>query len=143
MCFIKKVSLQENEYRKITEVLNKNLIVFKIINKTTTRLPFIIKRVSYYAPFYSYKYKKEKVNISPLDIAIKKEANDNIIINITKGFHSFRTLINLINSSIWINSCLWYKSFTIAKFIIPKGSTIVYNDSEIVSNQIIFIEELK
>lgn len=60
MCFIKKVSLQENEYRKITEVLNKNLIVFKIINKTTTRLPFIIKRVSYYVPFYSYKYKKKK-----------------------------------------------------------------------------------
>lgn len=143
MCFIKKVSLQENEYRKITEVLNKNLIVFKIINKTTTRLPFIIKRVSYYAPFYSYKYKKKKVNISPLDIAIKKEANDNIIINVTKGFHSFRTLNNLINSSIWINSYLWYKPFTIAKFIIPKGSTIVYNDSEIVSNQIIFIEELK
>lgn len=141
MCFIKKVSLQENEYRKITEVLNKNLIVFKIINKATTRLPFIIKRVSYYAPFYSYKYKKKKVNISPLDIAIKKEANDNIIINVTKGFHSFRTLNNLINSSIWINSYLWYKSFTIAKFIIPKGSTIVYNDSEIVSNQIIFIEE--
>ena len=27
--------------------------------------------------------------------------------------------------------------------IIPKGSTIIYNDSEIVSNQIIFIKELK
>ena len=142
MCFIKKVSLQENEYRKITEVLNKNLIVFKIINKTITRSPFIIKRVSYYAPFYFYKYKKKKVNISPLDIAIRKEAND-IIINVTKGFHSFRTLNNLINSSIWIDFYLWQKPFTIAKFIIPKSSIIVYNDSEIVSNQIIFIEELK
>ena len=36
--------------------------------------------------------------------------------------------------------CYEYKK---NRFIIPKGSTIVSNSSEIVSNQIIFIEELK
>lgn len=114
MCFIKKISLQEDEYKEITEVLNKDLIVFKIMNKVTTRFPFSIKRVSYYAPFYPYKYEKKKVNTSPLDIAIRKDVN-NIIINVDKGFHSFRTL----------------------------RGTVVINDTQIVSDKIIFIEELK
>lgn len=136
MCFIKKISLQEDEYKEITEVLNKDLIVFKVINKVTTRFPFSIKRVSYYAPFYHYKYKKKKVNTSPLDIAIRKEAN--IIINVDRGFHSFRTLRDLRESPMsLISDC------SIAKFIIPKGSTVIINDTQIVSDKIIFIEELK
>lgn len=57
-------------------------------------------------------------------------------LNVYNGFHSFLTLRDLVKSGLFI------KSYSIAKFIIPKGSTIVYNNSEIVSNQIIFIEEL-
>ena len=137
MCFIKKLSLREDEYKEITEVLNNDLIVFKIIDKVTTRFSFIIKRTSYYAPFYHYKYKKKKVNTSHLDIAIRKEANA-IIINVDSGFHSFRTLRDLKKSPMFS-----IPGYSIAKFIIPKGSTVIVSDTQIVSNQIIFIEELK
>lgn len=130
MCFIKKLSLREGEYKEITEVLDKDLIVFKVINKVTTRFSFITKRISYYASFHYYEYKKKKVNTSPLDIAIRKEAN--IIINVDRGFHSFRTLRDLRESPMSsISDC------SVAKFIIPKGSTVIINDTQIVSDKII------
>ena len=86
-----------------------------------------------------YKYIKGKLNTSPLGVYAQIASNTgNLEIIINEGFHSFRTKkdayeYELINDSRTV----------LCKCIIPKGSTVVYNDSEIVSNQIIFIEELK
>ena len=57
---------------------------------------------------------------------------------VNEGFHSFRTKEDAYKSELISDS-----RTVLCKCIIPKGSTIVCNDSEIVSNQIIFIEELK
>ena len=62
----------------------------------------------------------------------------NLEIIINEGFHSFRTKDNAYKSELINDS-----RTVLCKCIIPKGSTVVYNNSEIVSNQIIFIEELK
>ena len=63
---------------------------------------------------------------------------ENLEIVINEGFHSFHTKDDAYKSELISDS-----RAVLCKCIIPKGSTIVYNDSEIVSNQIIFIEELK
>lgn len=137
MCFIKNISLQESDFKEITKVLEEDLIVYKIVIKVKKKFPFL-KKYSYFAPFYDYEYKKKKIYTSPLYISITKGNTDmEVRLNIYNGFHSFLTLKDLIKSGLFI------KSYSIARFIIPKGSTIVSNDSEIVSNQIIFIEELK
>ena len=62
----------------------------------------------------------------------------NLEIIINEGFHSFRTKNDAYKSELISDS-----KAILCKCIIPKGSTVVYNNSEIVSNQIIFIEELK
>ena len=59
---------------------------------------------------------------------------------INEGFHSFLTKENANN---YKTKFFNYSEAVLCKCIIPKGSTVVYNDSEIVSNQIIFIKELK
>ena len=62
----------------------------------------------------------------------------NIMIN--EGFHSFLTKEIAEN---YKSKVLKDSRAVLCKCIIPKGSTVVYNNSEIVSNQIIFIKELK
>ena len=137
MCFVKRISLTnylEGEYKKITEILKKDIIVYKIVNKHTRLFPFFTKN-SYFAPFNSYEYKKKKINTSPLQIKfIKRDEYIDIIVE--NGFHSFRTLKNLKES------ILWYSTSDVAKFIIPKGSTVIINDTQIVSDKIIFYKEI-
>ena len=138
MCFNKKISFinyLEGEYKKITEILEKDTIVYKIVVKHTKLFPFLTKN-SYFAPFYDYEYKKKKIYTSPLKIGFRK-VDEYIDIVVDNGFHSFKTLKDL-NKSIVRSS-----EYAIAKFIIPKGSTVIINDTQIVSNQIIFIKELK
>ena len=88
-----------------------------------------------------YKYIKGKLNTSPLGMYAQIASNTgNLEIIINEGFHSFLTKEIAEN---YKSKLLNDSRAVLCRCIIPKGSTIVYNDSEIVSNQIIFIEELK
>ena len=140
MCFIKNIKLNDLERYYITNILKEDKVVIKILYKEPIN-KFFSKKYNYYSPFEYYKYIKGKLNISPLGIHITRchdDYNINIIIN--EGFHSFLTKedANIYKTNLFNNL-----EAVLCKCIIPKGSTIVYNDSEIVSNQIIFIEELK
>ena len=67
MCFNKRISLsnyQESMYERITEILEQDTIVYKIVVKHTGLFPFLTKN-SYFAPFYDYKNKKKKICTSP------------------------------------------------------------------------------
>ena len=141
MCFIKTINFIEDSRHYITKILDEDIIVVKILYKRPINI-FFFKKYNYYSPCKNYKYIKGKLNISPLGIFISSMLTTNydyrIVIN--EGFHSFLTKedadackTEVINSS----------KAVLCKCIIPKGNTIVCNDSEIVSNQIIFIEELK
>lgn len=137
MCFCKRIPLTnylKGEYEGITGILNRDVIVYKIVTKHAKLFPFLTKN-SYFAPFYNYEYKKKKVNINPLQIGFRK--NDEYIdIIVENGFHSSRTLKDLKKS------VFWSPEYAVAKFIIPKGSTIIINDTQIVSNKIMFYKEV-
>lgn len=138
MCFIKKIKLNELEKYYITNILEEDKVVIKILYKDIIS-NFFFKKYDYYSPYEGYKYIKGKLNTSPLGIHINRLSNDwNLSIMVNEGFHSFRTEEDAYKSELISDSRV-----VLCKCIIPKGSAIVYNDSEIVSNQIIFIEELK
>lgn len=135
MCFVKRISLTnclEGEYNEITEILNRDIIVYKIVTK---RRLFPFFKNSYFSPYYDYKYKKKKVNTSPLQIGFGKE-DEYLNIVVENGFHSFRTIKDLKKS------VLWASDYAIAKFIIPKGSAVIINDTQIVSDKIMFYKEV-
>lgn len=140
MCFTKTINFIEDSRHYITKILDEDKVVIKILYREPTNR-FFFKKYNYYSPFKDYKYIKGKLNISPLGIFISRISTNyyyRIVIN--EGFHSFLTKedANIYKTNLFNNS-----EAVLCKCIIPKGSTIVYNDSEIVSNQIIFIEELK
>ena len=135
MCFTKNIDFNKFSVYPITEVLNEDIIVIKILYKRPINI-FFFKKYNYYSPCQKYKYIKGKLNISPLEITIFKRFD--YTINISKGFHSFCSEKDAQNSYLIRNF-----EAVLCKCIIPKGSTISSNGSEIVSNQIIFIEELK
>ena len=140
MCLIKTIKLNELERYYITNILKEDKVVIKILHKESINR-FFFKKYNYYSPYEGYKYIKGKLNISPLGIHINRSPEDwNINIMVNEGFHSFLTkeAANDYNTKLFD-----YPEAVLCKCIIPKGSTIVYNNSEIVSNQIIFIEELK
>ena len=141
MCFIKTIKLNKLERYYITNILEEDKVVIKILYKVTIN-KFFFKKYDYYSPYENYKYIKGKLNTSPLGILVNKESdtqNLNIIIN--EGFHSFRTEED---AYIYRKTELFnYYKAVLCKCIIPKGSTVIINDNQIVSNQIIFIEELK
>ena len=138
MCLIKTIKLNELERYYITNILKEDKVVIKILYKESINR-FFFKKYNYYSPYESYMYIKGELNISPLGIHINRVSDDwSINIMVNEGFHSFRTKDDAYKSELISDS-----TAILCKCIIPKGSTIVYNDSEIVSNQIIFIEELK
>ena len=138
MCFIKTIKLNKLERYYITNILKEDKVVIKILYKELKN-SFLFKKYNYYSPYEGYKYIKGKLNTSPLGMYARIASNTgNLEIIINEGFHSFRTKNDTYKSELISGS-----KAILCKCIIPKGSTIVYNDSEIVSNQIIFIEELK
>ena len=140
MCLIKTIKINELEKCYITNILKEDKVVIKILYKELTN-SFLFKKYNYYSPYEGYKYIKGKLNISPLGIHINRVFDDwNINIMVNEGFHSFLTKedANNYKTKLFNDS-----EAVLCECIIPKGSTVVYNDSEIVSNQIIFIEELK
>ena len=140
MCLIKTIKLNELERYCITNILKEDKVVIKILYKESINR-FFFKKYNYYSPCEYYKYIKGKLNISPLGMHIVRSSDDwNINIMVNEGFHSFRTKEIAEN---YKSKLLNDSRAILCKCIIPKGSTVVYNDSEIVSNQIIFIEELK
>lgn len=140
MCFTKTINFIENSRHYITKILDEDKVVIKILHKEPIN-SFFFKKYNYYSPYEGYKYIKGKLNISPLGIHINRSPeNCNINIIINEGFHSFRTKED---ANDYKTKLFNYQKDVLCKCIIPKGSTIVYNDSEIVSNQIIFIEKLK
>ena len=140
MCFRKTIELNELEKYYITNILKEDKVVIKILYKKRIN-SFFFKKYNYYSPFEDYKYIKDKLNISPLGIHINKTSDDwNINIMVNEGFHSFLTKEDANNYKTKLFN---YPETILCECIIPKGSTVVYNDSEIVSNQIIFIKELK
>ena len=140
MCFIKTIKLKELERYYITNILKEDKVVIKILYKEPINRVFF-KEYNYYSPYKDYKYIKGKLNTSPLGIHINRLSEDwNINIMVNEGFHSFRTKkdANDYKTKLFNDS-----EAILCECIIPKGSTVIYNNSEIVSNQIIFIEELK
>lgn len=140
MCLIKTIKLKELERYCITNILKEDKVVIKILYKEPIDT-FLFKKYRYYSPYESYMYIKGELNISPLGIQINRVPDDwSINIMVNEGFHSFLTKedANTYKTKFFNDS-----EAVLCKCIIPKGSTIVYNDSEIVSNQIIFIKELK
>ena len=138
MCFIKTIKLNKLERYYITNILKEDKVVIKILYKEPEN-SFLFKKYNYYSPYEGYKYIKGKLNTSPLGVYAQIASNTgNLDIIINEGFHSFHTKNDAYKSELISES-----RAVLCKCIIPKGSTIVYNDSEIVSNQIIFIEELK
>ena len=137
MCFNKRISLtnyHKGAYNIITEILEQDTIVYKIVVKHTRLFPFLIKN-SYFAPFNDYEYKKKKICTSPLQIGFRK-GDEYIDIIVENGFHSFKTLKDLKKSVFWSSE------YAVAKFIIPKGSTVIINDTQVVSDKIIFYKEV-
>ena len=140
MCLIKTIKLNGLERYSITNILKEDKVVIKILYKEPINT-FLFKKYKYFSPYEGYIYIKGELNISPLGIHINRVSDDwSINIMVNEGFHSFLTKENadtyktkLFNSS----------EAVLCECIIPKGSTVVYNDLEIVSNQMIFIEELK
>ena len=140
MCLIKTIKLKELERYCITNILKEDKVVIKILYKESINR-FFFKKYNYYSPYEYYKYIKGKLNISPLGIHIVRLSNDwNINITVNEGFHSFLTKEK---ANAYKTILFNYPKAVLCKCIIPKGSTVVYNNSEIVSNQIIFIKELK
>lgn len=137
MCFVKTINFEEHPTHDITNILGEDKVVIKVLYKESINMGFF-KKYKYYSPYRNYRYIKGKLNTSPLRIGIcKMSNNENYRIIVNEGFHSFWTKENVYNELLNTYGA------TLCKCIIPKGSTIVYDDSEIVSNQIIFIEELK
>ena len=140
MCLIKTVKLKELEIYHITNILKEDKVVIKILYKEPIN-SFFFKKYNYYSPYEGYKYIKDKLNISPLGIQINRVSDDySINIMINEGFHSFLTKED---ANTYKTEVFNYSKAVLCECIIPKGSIVVYNNSEIVSNQIIFIEELK
>ena len=140
MCLIKTIKINELEKCYITNILKEDKVVIKILYKELTN-SFLFKKYNYYSPYEGYKYIKDKLNTSPLGIyVLTSSSTESLNIMINEGFHSFLTKEIAEN---YKSKLLNDSRAVLCKCIIPKGSTIVYNDSEIVSNQIIFIEELK
>ena len=140
MCLIKTIKLKELERYHITNILKEDKVVIKILYKEPINT-FLFKKYKYYSPYEGYMYIKGELNISPLGIYINRVSDDwNINIMVNEGFHSFHTKED---ADAYKSELISDSKAILCKCIIPKGSTIVYNDSEIVSNQIIFIEELK
>ena len=140
MCLIKTIKLKELERYYITNILKEDKVVIKILYKELTN-SFLFKKYNYYSPYEDYKYIKGKLNTSPLGMYAQIASNTgNLEIIINEGFHSFRTKKD---ANDYKTKLFNYPEAVLCKCIIPKGSTVVYNNSEIVSNQIIFIKELK
>ena len=140
MCLIKTIKLKKLERYCITNILKEDKVVIKILYKEPIDT-FLFKKYRYYSPYESYMYIKGELNISPLGIHINRVSDDwSINIMVNEGFHSFLTKedANDYKTKLFNDS-----EAVLCECIIPKGSTVVYNNSEIVSNQIIFIEELK
>lgn len=138
MCFNKRISLTnylKGEYKGITGILEQDTIVYKIVVKHSRLFPFLPTKNSYFAPFYDYEYKKKKIYTSPLQIGFRNE-DEYIDIIVDNGFHSFKTLKDLKESVFWSSE------YAVAKFIIPKGSTVIINDTQVVSDKIIFYKEV-
>ena len=140
MCLIKTIKLKELERYCITNILKEDKVVIKILYKEPINT-FLFKKYKYYSPYEGYIYIKGELNISPLGIQIYRASDTwNVNIMINEGFHSFLTKEN---ANDYKTKLFNYPEAVLCKCIIPKGSMVVYNDSEIVSNQIIFIKELK
>ena len=140
MCLIKTIKINELEKCYITNILKEDKVVIKILYKELTN-SFLFKKYNYYSPYEGYKYIKDKLNTSPLGIyVLTSSSTESLNIMINEGFHSFLTKKIAEN---YKSKLLNDSRAILCKCIIPKGSTVVYNNSEIVSNQIIFIEELK
>ena len=140
MCLIKTIKINELEKCYITNILKEDKVVIKILYKESKN-SFLFKKYNYYSPYEGYKYIKGKLNTSPLGIHINRVSDDwSINIMVNEGFHSFLTKedANDYKTKLFNDS-----EAVLCECIIPKGSTVVYNNSEIVSNQIIFIKELK
>ena len=135
MCLIKTIKINELEKCYITNILKEDKVVIKILYKELTN-SFLFKKYNYYSPYEGYKYIKGKLGI----YVMTSSSTGSLNIMINEGFHSFLTKEIAEN---YKSKLLNDSRAILCKCIIPKGSTIVYNDSEIVSNQIIFIEELK
>ena len=133
MCFSKNDSLYQG-WAMITNIATNDIIVYKYLSKKKS-----LFTDKYYAPVMSnFRYKKGKTYYSPLKINIHHNKGDKFIIRAEDGFHSFVTIENLIHY-LALGKYIDLKKHIIGKFIIPKGTTYIENDEQIVSDRIKFI----
>ena len=135
MCFNKNDQLYGGN-AWLTQVATDDINVYKYLIKK--KLLFFNK---YYAPVINrFSYKKGKTYYSPLNIAIHhhEKNSDNFAITVEEGFHSFIHHIYVFRflSEYGIK---FRRDFVIGKFIIPKGTTYIKNNEQIVSDRIKFI----
>lgn len=71
MCFIKNIKLKELEKYYITNILEKDKVVIKILCRESANSSFF-KKYNYYSLYENYKYIKGKLNTSPLGIYINR-----------------------------------------------------------------------
>lgn len=135
MCFNKNYLLYDGN-AWLTQVATNDIIVYKYLIKK--KLLFLNK---YYAPVINqFSYKKGKTYYSPLNIAIHlhEKNRDSFAIKVEEGFHSFihhRYVFRFLSEE----GIRFRRDFVIGKFIIPKGTTYIKNDEQIVSDRIKFI----
>lgn len=135
MCFNKNVPLYSGN-AWLTQVATDDIIVYKYLIKK--KLLFFNK---YYAPVINrFSYKKGKTYYSPLNIAIHhhEKNSDNFAITVEEGFHSFIHHIYVFRF-LSEHGIKFRRDFVIGKFIIPKGTTYIKNNEQIVSDRIKFI----
>ena len=135
MCFNKNEQLHGGN-AWVTQVATDDIIVYKYLIKK--KFLFFNK---YYAPVINrFSYKKGKTYYSPLNIAIHhyEKNSDNFAITVEEGFHSF---IHHIYGFRFLSKygIKFRPDFVIGKFIIPKGTTYIKNNEQIVSDRIKFI----
>ena len=134
MCFSKN----DNLYRGracLTQIATDDIIVYKLLFKK--ELLFSNK---YYSLINQFKYKKGKTYYSPLNIFIhyQEKNSDNFAITVEEGFHSY-VHHRYIFKYLSYYGMKFEPYYVIGKFIIPKGTTYIENDEQIVSDRIKFI----
>ena len=119
MCFNKNEQLHGGN-AWVTQVATDDIIVYKYLIK---------KKLLFFNKYYA-----------PVKIAIHyhEKNSDNFAITVEEGFHSFIHYINVFRY-LFAQGMKFRRNFVIGKFIIPKGTTYIRNDGQIVSDRIKFI----
>lgn len=134
MCFSKNYILYQG-HACLTQIATDDITVYKYLFKKK-----LLLFDKYYSPCNMFRYKKGKTYYSPLNLLIHyhEKNSDNFAITVEEGFHSFVHHRNVFRYLSYYG-LKFRPDYVIGKFIIPKGTTYIENDEQIVSDRIRFI----